>query len=84
MCPFCPHNFGLGFGQTAFWVGTVLSILFWSAFIYFIYWLIKRAGWLERPEARGRENALRILDERFAKGEIDKKEYEERKRDLQK
>jgi len=44
MCPFCPHNFGFGFGSTTFWIGTILSILFWIALIYFVYWLIRRAG----------------------------------------
>ncbi|KKQ94300.1 MAG: hypothetical protein UT66_C0012G0033 [candidate division CPR2 bacterium GW2011_GWC1_39_9] len=84
MCPFCPHSYELGFGSQVFWVGAVLSILFWMAIIYFIYWLIKQVGWLEKPEEKGKSNALRILDERFAKGEIDKQEYEERKKELQK
>ena len=82
MCPFCPHGFG--FEPQVFWLGAVISIIFWVTFIYFIYWLIKRAGWLEQPEEKGKSNALRILDERFAKGEIDKQEYEERKKELQK
>ncbi|OIP22183.1 hypothetical protein COS74_04950 [bacterium CG06_land_8_20_14_3_00_33_50] len=82
MCPFCPHNFGFGFGSTTFWIGTILSILFWIALIYFVYWLIRRAGWLQRSEEKSKNRAIQILNERFAKGEIDRKEYEERKKEL--
>lgn len=80
MCPFCPHNFGFGFNQSSFWIGTILSIIFWVAFVCFIYWIIKKAGYLEKPEEKAKNNALKILEERFAKGEIDQKEFEEKRK----
>ena len=80
MCPFCPHNYGFGFGPIAFWVGAIISILFWVAIIYFIYLLIKKAGWLQKSEDKDKDTALKILEERFAKGEIDQREFEERRK----
>lgn len=64
-----------------YWGGAAFGILFWIAVIYIIYLLIKRASWIDKPEEK-RNNALHILDERYAKGEIDKAEYEERKKEI--
>jgi len=68
--------FGWGLG------GSFMMIIFWVAIIFFIVWLVREAKGGNRSDTPRSKSALDILKERYAKGEIDKKEYEEKKRDL--
>ena len=70
-------NFGYGFG----FFGWFFMLLWWALIIVVVVALVK---WLIN-QFRGEtssKTALDILKERYAKGEIDKKEFEEKKKEL--
>ncbi len=68
-------------GMMNFFNGGIMMIIFWVIVIYFIVWLVRN----NRINNINKSNkALEILEERYAKGEIDKKEFKEKKKDLNK
>ena len=70
---------GWGTGSMMGWFGGgIMMILFWAIVIYFIVWLVRNS----KTNGKDGNKALDILKERYAKGEIDKKEFEEKKKDL--
>jgi cytochrome c oxidase cbb3-type subunit 2 len=69
-------GWGWGFGMALWW-------LFWIALLVLVVVAIWRL--IERPGGRGgggEESPLEILKRRYARGEIDRDEFERRKRDL--
>ena len=72
---------GWGWGHAIF--GWVMMILFWGGLILLIVlavrWLGTGQAGQSTPPPAGK-TALDILRERFARGEIDKDEFEERRR----
>ncbi len=71
-------DWGMGWGMGFGW-------LFWLVIIGLIIWAVKTLSDRNRPSEPYRpagEDALEILKKRFARGEIDEKEFEERKRRL--
>ncbi len=75
-----PGMMGWGYGMG--WLGMILMAAFWIAvviaIIFLIRWLILTGG---RPRP-SEDSALDILKKRYARGEINKEEFEEKKRDL--
>lgn len=74
---------GWGGGWGWSWFGMIHMVLWWFLIILGIVVLAK---WLFGSSGGGRglgeDRALSILRERYARGEIDKTEFEARKRDL--
>jgi putative membrane protein len=68
-------HWGPGMG----WIALILSGLFFLVMIALTVWIVSAAVRRSAPPPnveRG-DNALRILRERYARGEISKKEFEE-------
>jgi len=85
---FSPHGmdpwmwewgFSLGwlflFMIAAFWIAVILAIIFW------IRWLVISTARKGRG-LKTEDSAFEILRMRYAKGEIDKEEFEQKKKDL--
>ena len=71
------NPFGYGYGYWSFW--NIILSLFWIGLIVLVIWLIykfiiKREGLHETP--------IVILKKRFAKGDINKKQFEEMKKEI--
>ncbi len=65
-------DFGLGwFFMVLFWVAVIAGI------VYFVRWLVGKDREISKEKT-----ALEILKERYAKGDISKEEFEEKKKDL--
>lgn len=60
--------------------GWILMAVFWVAIVALVVWAVRSFGGPARPDS---DRAMRILEERFARGEIDQQEYEERRRVLE-
>jgi len=56
--------------------------IFWIAIIVGIFFLVKWIVMQSRPGEQKGENPLEILKKRYARGEIDKEEFEQKKKDL--
>lgn len=78
---------GYGYGGYGFsifhLIGGILIALFWVIVVILIIRLIRRRNLLDgRRHVWMHESALDILKERYAKGEIDREEFEQKKKDL--
>jgi putative membrane protein len=67
---------GAGFGWL--WM-TLIMVVFWGAVIWgFVYLARGRRDRSDRPRA-GDKSAIDVLEERFARGDIDDKEFRDRR-----
>jgi putative membrane protein len=72
------HWFGDGM-----WFGWIFMVLFWALIIAGIVVVVRWITTQNRPPAsHSEESALDILKKRYAKGDISKEEYEEKRKQL--
>lgn len=67
------------------WIWGIVMIVFWILLIALLIILIRHIIYRERvqpPEREEKESALDILKKRYARGEIDKEEFDRKKIDL--
>ena len=69
--------FGHGYGGGLMWI-------FWILVIVALIWLVVGATRGRGGDSGPEESALEILRRRYARGEIDREEFEQRKKDLEK
>ncbi len=65
-----------------FGIGGVFMWLFWFLLIMGIVWIVKTLANAKNSSSERKKSALEILQERYALGEIDQEEYEQKKRVL--
>ena len=73
------HTWGMGG-----WPGLVLMslamIVFWGGLVALGVWALRSAGGSRGDRSETRPNrAVEVLEERFARGEIDQQEFEQRR-----
>ena len=68
------------YGNMFGWGGGVFMLIFWVVMILLIVWVIKELT--GKHEKESSDSAVEILRQRYAKGEISKEEFEEKKKGL--
>ncbi|RKY76212.1 hypothetical protein DRQ00_09180 [candidate division KSB1 bacterium] len=63
-----------GFFMLAFWIVVIVGIIF------LVKWIVEQSRSIAPSSSR--DSALDILKKRYAKGEIDREEFEQKKRDI--
>ena len=75
-------NNGMMGGGMGFWM--VFNMIFWLliiiGIIFLIFWAVNK--FRESEQKPEEESALEILKKRYARGEINKEEFEEKKRNI--
>jgi len=77
-------GFGMGFGL----LGLLIMLLFWGGLIFLAVWLVRTifsnnsTHNSSTTQKREGSNALEILAQRYARGEITREQYEIMKRDI--
>jgi putative membrane protein len=72
-------GYGAGWG---FGFGWIFMILFWVIIVVGVVMLVKWLSGRSEGNKPLEQSALDVLKERYARGEIGRKEFEQKKRDL--
>ncbi|HLD93812.1 MAG TPA: SHOCT domain-containing protein [Anaerolineales bacterium] len=70
-----------GWGMMGGW-GMLTMALFWIGFILLIVWVVRAFIGASPSGSGGSSTAREILDQRYARGEITRKEYDQMKKDI--
>jgi len=83
MAPDGWRDYGMGPGMMWGWwgMGWIFMIIFWGLIVVGLILLIRYLIRISK-EGKAEESALDILKKRYARGEIDKEEFEQKKKDL--
>ncbi len=73
------YNYGPG---SLFGFGWIFMLLFWGLIIWGVVALFRSAAIGTYDNKKGEDTAMAVLKERYAKGEISKEEYEEKKKGI--
>jgi putative membrane protein len=76
------RTFGDGWGW--FWpFHFIIPLLFWALIIAGVVWIVRYAtDWGDHPRMGRRQPGLDFLEERYARGEINREEYLQKKKDI--
>ncbi len=69
-------------GFSWWWFMPIFMILFWGLVIWGVVALVRSLSGPRGSDSSKADSALEVLKKRYARGEIDKEEYEEKKKDL--
>jgi putative membrane protein len=64
------------------WGGGIMMVFFWAAIIFLLFVLARSVNAMHQGFHHPPRTAIEILKERFARGEIDREEFEERRKIL--
>lgn len=72
------------FGTGGWWMG-LWMVAFWVGVVLLVVWGVRTLAdsSSSSPGNRGERSALSILEERFARGEIDREEFDQRRAALE-
>ena len=75
-------GWGMMGGFSWWWFMPIFFILFWGLVILGIVALVRNLSGSRGSDSSRADSALEVLKKRYARGEIDKEEYEEKKKDI--
>ncbi|KAB2912473.1 MAG: SHOCT domain-containing protein [Hyphomicrobiaceae bacterium] len=76
------HDWGMGWGWGGMWLGPLFAIALLALLVALIVALVRWVGGGSDDGPRRARTAREILDERYARGEIDREEYQRRRNDI--
>ena len=79
--------YGYGFGYLWMIIGTVITLIVLGGLVWLIVWAVRRTGnssnnAYQGGSAASPQTAREILDQRYARGEITREQYQQMKQDL--
>ncbi|MCS7051176.1 MAG: SHOCT domain-containing protein [Thermomicrobium sp.] len=83
-CPWCGPWGGMSWGWGNWWWG-LFTMLFWLlvlfGFLLLVFWTVRQIL-REGRSGGGSTRAIEIVQERYARGEITREQYEQMRRDI--
>jgi putative membrane protein len=77
----CCWGMGDGLPMWMMPLGFLFMLVFWGAIIFLIVWAIR--SFMAQGRGYHPGNGVSILNERYARGEVTREQYEQMKRDLE-